>query len=84
MPQSGCATGSGCYILSMQLGVTKCAPAGKAGQNENCTNANDCLPGYYCFSICMQFCKGNEDCTGGLTCKSKGQMEKFPELGVCG
>ncbi len=93
LPQTGCPTGQGCYLVS--TGST-CAPAGRATPGSGCTAANDCAPGSTCIttngvSSCASFCSlaagGPPACaasgTGGASCMPTPGTPPEPSTGIC-
>jgi len=71
---SGCATGQGCYFLSMMMGGTPeplCDTAGTSGDGATCATYADCQEGFFCEgTTCRHYCCGMADtgCPTGQTC----------------
>ena len=94
LEQTGCQDGWACYYGSSGA---LCAPKGTVAPGDDCSNANDCVPGSTCLvvegvGICSSFCSteegGSPSCTGadtgGEICNPlTGGSSIEPNLGSC-
>ncbi|MDA3864243.1 MAG: hypothetical protein PF689_10300 [Deltaproteobacteria bacterium] len=87
----GCEQGEYCYIDKNQGTLPRCfASSGTAAEDENCTDAQDCAPGFYCTnsgssSVCKLICyPGVEDsCPADAPCTSFQEWGQFSAYGMC-